>query len=153
MTSRERITKAQYTDDLGEVGVEDVGDVDIVRACGMAGQGNPLGLSIWRWRYGGDMRELMPVARGLVDLGHEPELVGKVLAHLANDVCLPCNGRGYEVVPDTPLLSDTLCLHCSGTGRAPLRGEAERALAETIARLEREIASAVMRKLARQLEL
>lgn len=153
MTSRERITRAQYTDDLGEVGPEDIGDVDIIRACGMAGQGNPLGLSVWRWRYGGDQRELFHVAKGLVDMGHEPALVAKVLSHLANDVCLPCNGRGYEVVPGTPLLSDVLCVHCQGGGRTPLQGEEERALADTVARLEREIASAVMRKLARQMEL
>jgi len=87
MTSRERIGTAQYTDDLGEVGIEEVGDVDIIRACGMAGQGNPLGLSIWRWRYGGDQREMFHVATGLIDLGHESTLVAKVLSHLADDVC------------------------------------------------------------------
>lgn len=152
MTSRERIGSAQYTDNLGEVGLEDVGDVDIIRACGMAGQGNPLGLSIWRWRYGGDTQSMFTVARGLVDLGHEPELVGTVLSHLANDVCPHCSGRGYETVPNTPMLSDDLCVHCHGTGRKPLVGEAEKALAETIARLEREIASAIMRKLSRQME-
>lgn len=152
MTSRERITKAQYTADLGEVAVEEVGDVDIVRACGMAGQANPLGLSIWRWRYGGDQRELMPVARGLVALGHNVHLVGRVLSHLADDVCRPCNGRGYEMLPGVPVLSDELCPHCQGTGRRPLTGEAEKALAETIARMEREIASAVMKKLARAME-
>lgn len=152
MTSRERITKAQYTDNLGEVGIEEVGDVDIVRACGMAGQSNPLGLSVWRWRYGGDQHELFHVAKGLIDMGHDAHLVARVLGHLANDVCRPCNGRGYESVPGTPVLSDVLCMHCQGTGRAPLQGEPERALAETIARLEREIAAAIMRKLARQME-
>ncbi len=153
MTSRERIGTAQYTDDLGEVGLEEVGDVDIIRACGAAGQKNPLGLSIWRWRYGGDQRELFHVAKGLIDLGNPAELVARVLGHLANDVCLPCNGRGYEAVPDTPMLSDEICVHCQGTGRAPLVGEAERGLVETISRLEREIAAAIMRKLSRQLDL
>ena len=78
MTSRERIGTAQYTDDLGEVGVEEIGDVDIIRACGMVGQGNPLGLSVWRWRYGGDQREMFAVARGLMDDGHDPVLVTRV---------------------------------------------------------------------------
>lgn len=153
MTSRERIGTAQYTDDLGEVGLEEVGDVDIVRACGMAGQANPLGLSIWRWRYGGIQKEIFHVAQGLIDLGHDDKLVAKVLGHMADDVCRPCEGRGYEVVPDTPMLSDVICVHCQGTGRAPLVGDAERALAEVIARLEREIAGAIMRKLSRQMEL
>lgn len=152
MTSRERIGMAQYTDDLGEVGLDEVGDVDIIRACGMAGVGNPLGLSIWRWRYGGDQREMFAVARGLMDDGHEPTLVAKVLSHLANDVCKHCHGRGYDVVPGTPLLSDTLCVHCQGTGRATIAGDQERELVEKIARLEREIAASIMRKLARQME-
>lgn len=152
MTSREQITRAQSTDDLSEVGLEDIGDVDIVRACGMAGQGNPLGLAIWRWRYGGDHRELPHVAMGLIERGFEADVVAKVLGHLADDVCRHCEGRGYEAVPDTPMLSDIMCVHCQGTGRRPLRGEAELAVAETIARLEREIAGAIMRKLARQMD-
>jgi len=151
--SKERITRAQYTDDLGEVGLEEIGDVDIVRACVMAGQSNALGLSIWRWRYGGDQRELFTVARGLVERGHEPELVGRVLGHLANDVCLPCNGRGYGLMPGVPVLSDEICVSCQGTGRRPLDGARERDLMETIARMEREIAAAIMRKLARQMDL
>lgn len=153
MTSRERIGTAQYSDDLGEVGIEDVGDVDIIRACGMAGQANPLGLAIWRWRYGGDMREMMPVARGLIELGHETHLVVKVMSHLANDICPYCKGRGYKMLPGVPVLSDELCTPCQGTGKIPLAGEAERDLIEVIARMEREIASAIMKRLARQLDL
>lgn len=153
MTSRERIGTAQYTDDLGEVGLEEIGDVDIVRACGAAGQRHPLGLSIWRWRYGGIQKEIFHVAQGLIDLGHDRQLVARVLAHMADDVCKPCGGRGYEVVPDTPMLSDVICPHCRGTGRVPLTGEAEKGLVEVIARLEREIAGAIMRKLSRQMEL
>lgn len=153
MTARERIGTAQYTDDLGEVGLEEVGDVDIIRACGAAGQKNPLGLAIWRWRVGGDQREMFHVAKGLIERGHDQALVARVLGHLADDVCRPCSGRGYEVVPDTPMLSDVLCVHCQGTGRVALVGEGEKALAEVIARHERELAGAVMRKLAREMEL
>lgn len=152
MTSRERIGTAQYTDDLGEVGVEEVGDVDIIRSCGMAGQGNPLGLSIWRWRVGGDSREIFHVARGLVEEGHDQALVARVLAHLANDVCGHCEGRGYEMLPGAPVLSDKICVHCQGTGRRPLEGNAERDLGEKIARLEREFAAAVMRRLAKEMD-
>jgi len=151
MTARERIGTAQYTDDLGEVGIEEVGDVDIIRACGAAGQSNPLGLSIWRWRYGGDQKEVFHVARGLIEQGHEVGLVYRVLTHLSNDVCKHCEGRGYLMLPGVPVLSDELCLHCQGTGRRPLEGDAERDLQEKIARLEREIAAAIMRKLAREM--
>lgn len=153
MTVRERIGTAQYTDDLGEVGLEEVGDVDIIRSCGMAAQGNPLGLSIWRWRVGGDQREAFAVATGLVDRGHDAHLVYKVLSHMADDVCRHCHGRGYETVAGTPMLSDVLCLHCQGTGRVPLAGEAEKALQEELLRMEREFAAAVMRRLARAMDL
>lgn len=152
MTSRERISMAQYTDDLSERPSNELGDVDIVRACGMAGAANPLGLSIWRWRYGGDQREIFHVAKGLMGLGHSGELVGRVLAHMANDVCVHCEGRGYELLPDAPVLSDELCVHCHGTGRRQLEGEAERDLQEAIARMEREIAASIMKKLAQQME-
>ena len=63
---KERIVSAQTSSNLGESLVNDLGDIDVVRACGMAGQSNPLGLSIWRWRYAGDERELWKVADGLV---------------------------------------------------------------------------------------
>ena len=152
MTSRERIGTAQHTSNLGEVGLEDIGDVDIIRASGMSGQANPLGMSIWRWRYGGDVRAMFTVAKGLVEMGHAPELVGTVLSHLSNDVCPHCSGRGYELLPGAPVLSDDMCMHCHGTGRKPLVGMEENALADTISRMEREIASAIMRKLSRQME-
>jgi hypothetical protein len=153
MTARERIGTAQHTDDLGEVGLEEVGDVDIIRSCGMAAQGNPLGLSIWRWRVGGDQREAFAVATGLVERGHEAGLVYRVLSHMADDVCRHCHGRGYEVVPGTPVLSDEICVHCQGTGRSALAGEAEKLLQEQILQMEREFASAVMRRLSRQMDL
>lgn len=153
MTSRERIGTAQYTDDLGEVGLEEVGDVDIIRSCGMAAQGNPLGLSIWRWRVGGDQREAFAVATGLVDRGHEAQLVYRVLSHMADDVCRHCHGRGYATLPGAPVLSDEICIHCQGTGRAPLTGDAEKVLQEEVLRMEREFAAAVMRRLSRALDL
>lgn len=149
---RERIGTAQHSDDLGEPKTGDLGDVDIIRACGMVGVSNPLGLSIWRWRYGGDGREMFPVATGLIEKGYDAALVAKVLAHLCNDVCKPCEGRGYEKMPGVPVLSDEICVHCQGTGRVAIQGEAERALVEEIARIEREVAAAIMKKLARQME-
>lgn len=149
---RERIGTAQHASDLGEVLLEEIGNVDIVRACGMAGYSNPLGLSIWRWRVGGDQREVFAVARGLIEKRYDPKLVHRVLAHLADDICDACDGRGYELMEGAPVLSDSLCVVCAGTGRKPLKGEAEKALVEVIAGLEREFAAAVMRRLAKDLE-
>jgi hypothetical protein len=145
---KERIVSAQTSSNLGESLVNDLGDIDVVRACGMAGQSNPLGLSIWRWRYAGDERELWKVAEGLVARGRPALLVMRVLHHLADDVCKVCWGRGYGVIEGAPVLNGEQCVDCRGTGRLEIQGEAEQALVEEIAALEREVAGNIMRKLA-----
>jgi hypothetical protein len=119
----------------------------------MAGQSNPLGLSIWRWRVGGDQREIFEVAKGLVAMGYDQDLVYRVLTHLADDICPHCQGRGFERMRNAPVLTDEACAPCHGTGRRQLEGKKERDLQEKIAQLEGEIASQVMKKLARQLDL
>jgi len=149
---KERITKAQVSKNLGEVPVNEIGDIDLVRACGMAGAANPLGLAIWRWRYAGDTREVFRIAEALVDMGHEPLVVYNVMHHLSKDVCPVCHGRGYNVIKGAPVLSDEICLDCRGAGRKELKGEAETKLAAAITRMEQEIAAAIMKKLARQIE-
>jgi membrane associated rhomboid family serine protease len=65
---KEKISSAQTSKNLGEKPAEEMGDIDIIRACGMAGQSNPLGLSIWRWRYAGDQGEVAKIAVSLVVL-------------------------------------------------------------------------------------
>lgn len=152
MSLRERLGTAQHTDNLAEGRGDQLADVDIIRASGLAGARDPLGLSIWRWRVGGDQREMLPVARELVARGWDATLVARVLSHLSNDRCGHCEGRGYRLLPDVPVLSDELCAACGGTGRAPLHGAQERELAEVIAGHERSIAGAIMRRLARDLD-
>lgn len=155
---RERISKAQGSRNLSEVGLEEIGDVDIVRATGMVAQSHPLGVSLWRCRYAGDMRELPTVLTGLMDLagrhGRDPEVVPRVLHHWLRDVCGQCDGRGYSVIEGTPTLSDDLCPSCEGSGRAPLPQATADALwvLEQIAAAERLTAAALMRKLALDLE-
>lgn len=153
MTSKEQITRAQTSTNLGEKPVNELGDVDIIRAVGMAGQSNALGAYIWRWRYGGDQGSMRKVAEGLVGEGHPVLLVYRVMAHLANDVCPKCQGRGFEMMEGAPVLSDDICIDCRGGGRREIEGDQENALIETIKRMEQEMASAVMRKLATQLDL
>lgn len=152
MSLRERIGTAQHTDNLGEGRGDQLADVDIIRASGLAGARDPLGLSIWRWRVGGDQREIRSVAEGLIARGWDAVLVARVLTHLSNDRCGHCEGRGYKLLPEVPVLSDEMCGVCSGTGRAPLHGAQERELAEVIAGHERSIAGAIMRRLAREMD-
>ena len=144
---KERIASAQTSSNLGEALVHDLGDIDVVRACGMAGQSNPLGLAIWRWRYAGDDKQVMAVAEGLIERGHEAMLVVRVLHHLSDDVCQVCMGRGFGLVEGAPVLNGVACNDCRGTGRRVLQGEAELTLVEHISALEREVAWAIMRKL------
>ena len=152
MTTREQISRAQDSRDLGEVGAEELGDVDVLRACGMVGQGNPLGLAVFRWRYSAADRELPYIARTLVDLhGYGAHLVYRVLKHLADDGCRACGSTGFEMLPNAPIRGDVPCAACGGTGRVAMRGDEERDLVEHLARLEREAGAAIMRKLAREI--
>lgn len=163
VTTKERITSAQSSKNLGEVNLEDVGDIDIVRACGMVGQTMPVGVALWRLKYAGDAREFGRVVQGLIEVMSKrawkgevnvPRVVNRVVRHWLNDVCHSCHGRGYETVPDTPVLSDIPCRACGGTGRSPLPEPDAPAewLQDAIAAMEREVAAAIMKKLATELD-
>jgi hypothetical protein len=163
MTSRERISTAQVSQNLGEVRLEEVGDIDIVRACGMAGVKYPLGVALWRLKYSNDRREVRGVVAGLMDRLAKrwptlatPELTAVgVLKHFLDDVCHPCRGLGYRQLPGVPVLGDEACEFCGGTGRLsmPLTDEPAVWLREEVARLEHQAAGAIMARLARELEL
>jgi hypothetical protein len=149
---KERMTRAQESKNLGEVPVNEIGDVDLIRAMGMAGASNPLGTEVWRWLYNKDRQSMLKVAEALVEQGHAVVVVHRVLVHMDSDVCPACFGRGYKVVPGTPMLSDEECVECKGAGRREIQGEAEQALVDLIKRLEREIGVALMQKLSSRLE-
>ena len=150
---KERITRAQESKNLGEVPADEIGDVDLIRAMGMAGASNPLGTEVWRWLYNKDRQSMLRVAEALVEMGNPVVVVHRVLVHMDSDVCPACLGRGYAVVPGTPMLSDDLCVECRGAGRREIQGDAERALVDLIKRLEREIGAALMQKLSARMDL
>ena len=150
---KERITRAQESKNLGEVPADEIGDVDLIRAMGMAGASNPLGTEVWRWLYIKDRQSMLRVAEALVEMGNPVVVVHRVLVHMDSDVCPACLGRGYAVVPGTPMLSDDLCVECRGAGRREIQGDAERALVDLIKRLEREIGAALMQKLSARMDL
>jgi len=39
-------------------------------------------------------------------------LAFKAVKHYVNDVCKPCVGRGFDIIPGTPVLSNQICPHC-----------------------------------------
>jgi hypothetical protein len=78
-----------------------------------------------------------------------PRKVAKeIVAWQLHGTCQPCGGRGYEVVPDTPMLSDALCTHCQGTRKVPLpKTDAHTWLAAYVDKLTSIAGQAAMRKL------
>lgn len=155
MSLMEKISSAQVSSNLEEKPLHQTGDVDVVRACGMAGATNGLGLSLYRLKYSGDVKEFPKVVDGLLTMvrsrwfdvdGHET--VNKVLSHWLDDICNPCRGRGYAVVPGTPMLGDVPCSACNGVGRVKLvSSDAARWLLDEVGRMEREIAVAIMHRI------
>lgn len=44
-----------------------------------------------------------------------------VLAWFQNGTCQPCGGRGFPLIPDSPVQSAHECEHCGGEGKIPFR--------------------------------
>ncbi len=162
MTTKERMVRSQTSSNLGEAVNGEFGDIDIVRATGMVGQSNPIGVSLWRLKYAGDSAEFPKVVTALAEMLAKRNVKYKdalllalnAVKHYVDDVCKPCVGRGYDIIPGTPVLSDQICTHCRGAGRAPFEhtGDESEWLEVTISRMEREVAGAVMKKLAAELD-
>lgn len=153
---RERLAQSQLSKRLQEAEANELGDIDVVRAMGMAAQGDAmvdLGLSLWRVKYSGVHRELRGLAMQLMALmeqhQRDVEQVAPVLAYWLDGVCKTCSGLGYDVIPGTPTLSDVACGSCEGTGQQRFEGPRDADwLLEVIAGAERRMASAVMQRLA-----
>jgi hypothetical protein len=164
MRVAERIIKAQGSGNLAEK-PEGLGDVDVVRAVGFTAAKSPIGVSLWRVKYQGDRQELPRLAEMLVELAckrawaSDPadglKLVNRVLMHYLDDLCRVCSGRGFKLIPGAPVLSDDMCLDCGGQGRVPMEKATDGAVAllDAMARMEKEVAGAVMRRLATEMEL
>lgn len=146
MGKAERLAEAQGSDDLGEK-PNALGDVDFVRATGAVSMSDPLGVSFWRWRYGGSPRDVIPLAQMLLDRGHTLEAVTAALRWLATDTCPACQGRRYERLYALPVLSDILCAPCGGTGKTPRPGGAATAVLDYLQEVEYRVAGRVMARL------
>jgi hypothetical protein len=156
----ERIATAQTTGNLGEAKTSDqLADVDVIRACGMVAVKMPLSIALWRWKYAHADEEATEILKTLIelvlnrarapDVTSATELVGRVVGHWIDTVCSHCDGRGYETMPGTPMLSDKACDHCGGSGHVKFkeRSEDELWLLDRLEAMEREAAAAVRKKL------
>ena len=126
----------------------------------MAGQRHQTAMLLWGVTYRGRREDINLLADIFADMlrsrSKDPRTIkGKyrkialtVIAWHLHGVCQHCSGRGYDVIPDSPVLSDDLCPSCGGTGKMPLpRSDAHRWLADEIGALQAMAAASVMRKL------
>jgi hypothetical protein len=79
------------------------------------------------------------------------------LSYWLNDVCEVCEGRGYETLPNSPVLSDDVCKCCKGEKKKPLVCEANWRdyildMLEDLEEMARYSAGEAMKKLARDMD-
>lgn len=108
-------------------------DVNVLAAAGMASAVSPAYLSLYRLKYISDIKELATgksvfinwMRRAMlnrrIDAKDASRLGTQALHYWLNGVCPACEGRGRNVVPGTPSLSDKPCQRCDGTGAEPMR--------------------------------
>lgn len=154
----ESVSKAQVSGNLGEGKPGQLGDVDIIRACGCVAAKNPLGMALWRLKYSEVWDEVRNALAGLSEMlvtrrgmskEEATESAERVLAAWIADRCDDCGGTGYATIPGTPMLSDVECPNCKGQGRIELDSPTpnEKWLQAQIALYESEVAGAIMVKL------
>jgi hypothetical protein len=114
---------------------ERLASADTVAAAAIAGRHHPLGLALWRVRYGND-RGAYPHAQELLcakvsNVARRrhwhgswkvlKELTHQVLEWAVFGVCPHCAGRGLAPVDGVPtVLSDDPCDVCHGDGSTPI---------------------------------
>ena len=158
MRLAERVAASQVTDDLGESrNIEDIADVDVIRACGIIANKHPMGLSVWRLKYSKDTREITKVMKYLIewvlseklveDNNAASDLVKASMKHWFDPVCDNCNGLGYLKVTGAPMLSDHACSVCRGTGQIKIDDEIVKEVLQHLNKLERITASQIFTKL------
>jgi len=80
------------------------------------------------------------------------------LSYWLNDMCEACEGRGYEMLPNSPVLSDVPCKCCKGEKTKPLIVEHRLRdyvldMIEDLEEMAHSVAGAVMKRLARDMEI
>jgi hypothetical protein len=155
-----KVMRAEIASDLSE----HTEAVQIVRAAGIAGVRKRLGSLLPRFLSSGGHENrsvlldllTLAVAReypALSSVERRAVATGALYLYLVPR-CVVCSGRGFELRPDTPTLSDVACKSCQGSGRNELR-DAEKvkgplAWAQNqIAGAEQKYSAAVGRKLGR----
>ena len=120
-----KIIQAEHASDLSE----DTQAVQVLRAVGLAAARHDLGFHLTRALHSGRARDKLEAALKLSATIHRhyarlserdiQEAAVYATVYWYDPSCALCHGRGYEVIPDTPTLSDRPCVACHGAGRRP----------------------------------
>ena len=139
---------------------------DVIGAAGMAAQTHEMALMLWGVLYQGKTAQKHRLAELLGDhlnaaMNRDRRLKGDawkiarmMLAWHCEGVCNPCEGRGYEVIQNTPSLSDRVCSHCHGSGKRSYPREAAYVWMEAeLSRMTAIAAGEVMKRLAKDISI
>jgi hypothetical protein len=151
----EILLRAEESSDLGEAPDGGLGDVDVLRAAGMAGQEHDLALQLWRLTILGERRTLAGVVLMLMDIArkrgieHPEEAVCSVVEWMMDPTCHPCKGRGLLPVDGVEhVLSDDVCTVCGGSGHRPTGfSDGAKTLYSRVQDMQSYAAGAIARKL------
>jgi hypothetical protein len=83
--------------------------------------------------FAGDSNAAHEIVRILADMAFEQsyafdtkisrtqaqDMAKATLAWFRNGTCLPCGGRGFPLIKDSPVQSSKACEHCKGGGKIP----------------------------------
>jgi hypothetical protein len=162
---------AMESSDLSESdNLDDMSDIDVIRAMGMAGARNPLGAALWRLKFtqdGSVAHDVVQMLEGelrrskwgpVINWQDARKVVMQVLDHYIDGNCRACGGKGHLPGTNVQTLMDEDCGYCHGTGqrelpKMPGRDEAARWLRGLIDQKEYETGAAVGRRLSSQLGL
>lgn len=145
------------------------GGSEVVIAAGWVSQSNEsveLALLLWAVTHDGKTARKHELAHRLGNYlndrmgtnrrlkGNAWKIAAEMLAWHLHGICEECEGRGYEVIQDTPSLSDNVCSHCHGTGKRPYpREPAHIWLADEFARMTAVAGGEMMKRLRAQMDL
>lgn len=123
--------------------------LDVITALGLVGIKERLADAVYRLKYANDPKSYAAALAGVYGLARSMDarqhwrlkrkrlhlMANRVLDYWLNDGCRVCTGLGYITVSGTPMLSDHVCLACSGTRKhampwlkkLPRRPEGDRA--------------------------
>lgn len=138
---------------------------DVLTAAGWTAQQHKDAMLLWevtfRGKTSGKLALVASLEKSLISYmletgtrGNPRQITQEVVAWWLHGRCDPCAGRGYEVHIDAPMLSDTLCPCCRGTGKVAFPPTDPHAwLRARIEKMTGIAASSVMAKLAKDMEL